>query len=92
MIRLSVEELNFPKYDDKNVISAWTWIRSFMSDKDWEKRKSTIEQKIVLKFRDTPPFSEPLTEGTLMNIKDDVIGCYLYLVDMLINLPSQIKP
>lgn len=89
MIRLSVEELNFPKYDDENVISAWTWIRSFMSDKDWEKRKSTIEQKIVLKFRDTPPFSEPLTEGTLMNIKDDVIGWYLYLVDMIINEPHK---
>lgn len=89
MVRISVEDLNFPKYDDEHVINAWRWFMSFISPNDWKKRKSIIEDRITLKFRETPPFSEPLTEGTLMNIKDDVIGWYLYLVDMIINEPHK---
>lgn len=89
MVRLSVEELNFPKYNDEDVINAWNWIRSFISDKDWERRKSLIENKILLEFRKTPPFSESLTEGTLVVIKDDVIGWYLYLIYTLIYEPHK---
>lgn len=89
MVRLSVEELNFPKYDDNDVIDAWKWIMSFITENDWNKRKANIEKKINLEFKETPPFSEPLTEGTLVVIKDDVIGWYLYLTYTLIFEPHR---
>jgi len=51
--------------------------------------KAKIEQKISLKFRTSPPFSDSLTEGTLIVDREDKIGWYLYLVDMLINEPHK---
>lgn len=89
MIRVSVEELNFPKYNDDDVINAWKWIRSFISDKDWERRKLNIENQIFLEFKKSKPFSESLTDGTLVVIKDDVIGWYLYLIYTLIYEPHK---
>lgn len=89
MQRLTVEEFKFPKYDDDDVIKAWKWMMSFISVNDWQKRKANIEGRIAMEFRTAEPFSEALTGGTLLVIKDDVIGWYLYLVDMLINEPHK---
>lgn len=86
---IPVENFNFPEFDDYDVINAWHWFMSFISIEDWENRKAKIESKITVEFRTTEPFSEPLNEGTLPVIKDDVIGWYLYLVDMLINEPHK---
>ncbi|TLP81853.1 hypothetical protein [Maribacter sp. ACAM166] len=89
MIRIPVEKINLPQYDDNHVIQSWEWFMSFMSEKDWQKRKADIENKIAVQFKATQPFSEPLSEGTLVVVKNDVIGWYLYLLDMLINEPHK---
>ncbi len=59
MTRISIEECSFPKYDDIDVINSWEWMMSFLSDTDWKKRKSRIEQELIIEFRTTVPFSEP---------------------------------
>ncbi len=89
MLRIPKEQYELNKYDDFDVINAWKWFMSFMTKEDWQKRKIDIEKKVALEFRSTKPFSEPLTEGTLMVVKDDSIGWYLYLIDMLINEPHK---
>jgi len=89
MQRIPIEKVNFPQYNDVDVIKSWKWFMSFLTESNWEKRKRDIENKIAIKFRDTEPFSVPLTEGTLVVVKDDVIGWYLYLVDVLINEPHK---
>ncbi|MEZ7507218.1 hypothetical protein [Flavobacterium sp. Arc2] len=89
MLRVPVEKFNFPQYEDEDVIRAWQWFMSFISPIDWQKRKAAIESRITMEFKETVPFSEPLTEGTLLVVKDDVIGWYLYLLDMLINEPHK---
>lgn len=89
MFRIPVEHFNIPKFDDDDIVRAWEWFMSFVSEQDWQKRKAAIESKITMGFRGIPSFSEPLTEGTLLVVKDDVIGWYLYLLDMLINEPHK---
>lgn len=89
MIRIPVDKINIPRYDDEHVIKSWDWFMSFVTKKNWQKRKANIENKITIQFRDTQPFSEPLSEGTLLAVKTDVIGWYLYLLDMLINEPHK---
>jgi Holliday junction resolvase len=89
MLRIPPEKYNLPKFEDEDVIRSWKWFMSFISEQDWQRRKAQIERKIAVEFRDTQPFSEPLTEGMLVVIKDDVIGWYLYLIDMLINEPHK---
>ena len=87
MVRIPIEEFSFPKCDDIDVINAWQWMMSFISDREWQRRKAEIEKELVAEFRTTVPFSEPLTDGTLLVIKKDVISWYLYLIDALINEP-----
>lgn len=89
MERIPIENFKFSKYDDVDVINSWEWFMSFISERDWQKRKASIENNIAVKFRTTEPFTEPLTEGTLIVIKDDIIGWYLYLVDILIHEPHK---
>lgn len=82
---------NFNPYlcHDQDIIKAWHWFMSFISEHDWKKRKEEIEKKILVEFKPTDPFSESLTRGTLLAVKDDVIGWYLYLIDMYINEPHK---
>lgn len=87
MNRIPAEDFNFQKYEDTDVINSWQWMISFISDREWQRRKAEIEKKLVVEFRTTVPFSEPLTDGTLLVIKKDVISWYLYLIDALINEP-----
>lgn len=87
--RVPLEFVNYQKFNDQDVIKSWEWFISFLSANDWQRRKRRIEQNISINFRETKPFSEPLTEGTLIRIKDDVIGWYLYLLDVLINEPHK---
>lgn len=70
--------LNPPK--DIDVEKAYNWFRSFISDKDWSRRKDEIEKYLNTIVRSSIPFSEPINEGTLLVIKKDQIGWYLYLV------------
>lgn len=89
MLRIPVESFNTLKFDDQDVINSWKWFMSFISEKEWQKRKAGIENKIAIEFRSSLPFSEPLTEGTLIVVKDDIIGWYLYLIEMLIHEPHK---
>lgn len=89
MNRLPIEDFKIPQYDDQDVINSWKWLMSYIPKKDWEKRKANIEKKILIEFRTTQPFTEPLAEGTLLAIKDDVIGWYLYLIETLIYEPQK---
>ncbi|QHC84736.1 hypothetical protein AS589_08035 [Empedobacter brevis] len=82
--RIPVSEFPNFKYEDQDVINAFLWLRSFLSDNDWSQRKETIEKKLSYDFRMTNPFSEPLTEGTLLLDNNDQIGWYLYLVHTLL--------
>src|SRR6478735_7331110 len=83
--RIPLERYNFTNYSDQDVIKAWKWFMSFISEKEWKSRKTDIENKIAVEFRIATPYSEPLTEGTLLAIRDDVIGWYFYLVDMALH-------
>lgn len=82
--RIPVSDFPNLGYDDPDVVSAFQWLRAFMSDEEWERRKNGIEAQISYDFRLTKPFSEPLTEGTLLAVHDDQIGWYLYLVYCLL--------
>lgn len=89
MTRIPITAYKLPKFEDEDIINSWKWFISFISTQDWQKRKRNIENNIAVEFRTSQPFSEPLTHGTLMVYKDDLIGWYLYLIDVLINEPHK---
>lgn len=89
MLRIPVEEFPISRYEDHQVVNAWNWLMSYLSKEDWQKRKAEIEKKMAIKFKSNKPFSEPLSEGTLLVEKTDVIGWYLYLVETLIHEPHK---
>jgi hypothetical protein len=89
MLTIPVEDFEIPVYNDADVIRTWQWFMSLIPSKKWKERKASIEERITMEFRSTPPFSEPISEGTAMVIKDDQIGWYLYLVEMLIKEPHK---
>jgi hypothetical protein len=83
--RVPAENYKLSKLEDEDVISAWKWFLSFISEKDWQKRKANIESKITFNFDSTSPTSG----DTVLAVKDDLIGWYLYLLDMIINEPHK---
>tara|TARA_R110000850_G_scaffold50499_4_gene123844 strand:- start:8013 stop:9389 length:1377 start_codon:yes stop_codon:yes gene_type:complete len=87
MITIPAENFNFPLDQDKDVLKSWSWFISLFSEVEWQKRKLAIEQKIVVPNRIDEPFSETLDKGTLLVIKDDQIGWYLYLTEMFLKQP-----
>lgn len=89
MKRIPLENYNFKIQSDTDIQNSLNYFMSFIIEKDWIKRRSDIEKMISYQFSSEPPFSKPLTEGTLLAIKNDVIGWYLYLVDVYINEPHK---
>lgn len=89
MLRIPVEKYKLQGLEDDDVISAWKWFLSFISEGDWKRRKANIEKKISVEFKASPPSLEGLSEVTVLAVKDDLIGWYLYLVDMIINEPHK---
>lgn len=83
MDRIPAAEYKLAPFSDEDVIRSWKWFISFMSEREWKKRKESIEAKISLRFKATSPSSEILT----LVVKEDLIGWYLYLIDVLINEP-----
>lgn len=69
---------SFPTISDPDIINAYNWIKSYISEKDWKKRISYIEKELSLKFKDNEPVD--ISKGTLSAIKSDKIGWYLYLI------------
>lgn len=64
---------------DIDIENAYYWFKTFISEKDWLKRKDEIEKYLSTIVKNSAPFSEPISEGTLLVIKKDQIGWYLYL-------------
>ena len=85
MTRIPIEEFNVIKFDDEDVITAWKWFTSFMSEQDWKKRKIRIEEHVTVSFKEINPLLSVSSEEKVLVVKEDMIGWYLYLVDMLIN-------
>lgn len=89
MLRIPIEEFPISQFNDDDVIKSWKWLMSFISKRAWEKRKASIEHNMAIEFQDFNPLPKSLNEGTLVVIKDDVIGWYLYLVKTLIKEPHK---
>lgn len=72
----------FPKFKnhEPDIEKAYYWFREFISDPDWERRKSAIEMYLSSILREFEPFSEPISAGTLLAVQKDQIAWYLYLV------------
>lgn len=84
--RIPSTQFQYEPFEDNDIISAYNWIRSFISEKEWLKRKENIEKDISIPFLNHPP-SVDIRKGTLIAIQNDQIGWYLYLMYALINEP-----
>ena len=84
--RISPTELQYQPFEDNDIINAFKWLRSFISDKEWLDRKVKIEKEISITFLNHPPVID-IRKGTLIAIQKDQIGWYLYLVYTLIYEP-----
>jgi len=78
--RLPLSQFPINKIKDVDIENAYHWFRTFISDQDWSKRKKDIETYLSTVVRSGTPFSEPISDGTLLVIQKDQIGWYLYLV------------
>lgn len=78
--RIPLSQFPINPVRDTDIENAYNWFRSFISEKDWLQRKKEIENYLSTIVRFSTPFSEPISEGTLLVIKKDQIGWYLYLV------------
>lgn len=76
----------YQPFEDNDIINAYNWIRSFISDKEWLERKEKIEKDISMPLLIHQPFVD-LRNGTLIAIQKDQIGWYLYLIYTFINEP-----
>lgn len=85
MRRIPVEKYKLEGLKDDDVISAWKWFLSFISEGDWKRRRSNIEKKITVDFEADPPERDII----MLVVKEDLIGWYLYLIDMIINEPHK---
>lgn len=86
MKKAPLENYDFPAFDDQDIINSWTWFMSFIPHSQWLIRKAKIEKMLIYEIQ---PVLKPLTQGTLLAIKKDVIGWYLYLIDVLIHEPQK---
>lgn len=89
MHTIPIEEFNMPLDQDSDVLKSWLWFLSLISKEDWRIRKSAIEARITIEERTSAPFSESLDKGTLIAIKDDQIGWYLYLAELYLKEPHK---
>ena len=55
MVRIPVEKFNMGKFEDDDVINAWKWFTSFMSEQDWKNRKARIEEQVTVTFKEINP-------------------------------------
>ncbi|WP_293303143.1 hypothetical protein [Pedobacter sp. UBA4863] len=78
--RIPLSQFPINTVKDIDIENAYNWFKSFISDKDWLKRKDEIENYLSTIVKSSTPFSEPISEGTLLVIQKDQIGWYLYLV------------
>lgn len=82
-------DLAFAKYDDQDVISAFNYFMTFMTPAQWQSKKQAIEEYLSKFYLNSPPLSQPVSEGLLMVTDKDRIGWYLYLMHCLIYEPHK---
>lgn len=82
MNRIPIEQFPTVAFKDDDVIKGWKWFISFLSEKEWIKRKRKIEKAIEVDF--TKSIGDPDIKETKFIVKDDLIDWYLYLVEMFI--------
>ncbi len=78
--RMAIEDYPRRADQDIDVVAAYNWFKSYISEKGWTVRKDKIEKHLSSFMRNGEPFSEPISEGTLLVVEQDQIGWYLYLV------------
>jgi hypothetical protein len=69
----------------ENLIKSLNWFLSFITRNEWMRRREIIEKKLSERVLPT----KPLAEGARLVIKEDLIGWYLYLVDVMIHEPHK---
>lgn len=74
---------------DTEIENGYRWVRKFISDREWERRKKEIEDHLGDAFKNDEPISQSLMEGTLLVIQRDQIGWYLYLVHTFLYEPHK---
>jgi len=89
MIRIPLSKFNIPLDQDKDVLKTYNWLMTLISKEDWLVRKTDIEKRITIENKTSTPFSDPLDKGTLLVIKDDQIGWYLYLAETFLKEPQK---
>ena len=82
ILRIPASEFPSRPFQDQDIIDAYDWFMSFISEKEWLKRKEKIENCISVIFKPAPSLVD-IREGTLIAIREDQIGWYLYLVYVL---------
>lgn len=68
---------------NENAAKALNWFLSFISDNEWKRRKEIIEKYLSSLIMP----EKPLTENATLVVKEDLIGWYMYLVDMMLHEP-----
>jgi len=84
--RIPSSEFQYHTFEDQDIISAYNWFRSFVSERGWSERKKKIEEDISIVFNDRPQFID-IRKGVLIAIQKDQIGWYLYLIYTAIHEP-----
>lgn len=78
--RMPLSQFPINSNQDIEIENTYRWFKEFISEKNWERRKNEIEDYLSGIIRTSEPFSQPISEGTLVVIQKDQIGWYLYLV------------
>lgn len=89
---IAPSEVAYEDYDDQDVINAFEWFMTFMTFMtpfQWQTRKKAIEDYLGKYYVDTPPLSQPISDGLRLVIDKDRIGWYLYLIHCLIYEPHK---
>ncbi|CAC9974390.1 hypothetical protein [Flavobacterium panici] len=79
-------------YEDPDIRAAFEWLISYMSAEHWATRRDRIEKSIANALNSSPFESAELSEMHRLSIDNDVIGWYLYLMDMLLNDIAKYEP
>lgn len=79
MNRIPLSRFPTVECDDEDIITAYEWFRSYLSQSDWLKKKNAIESYLS-KGLQPVDFSESVANGIRIVIDDDRMGWYLYLV------------
>lgn len=87
--RIPLSQFSIESIPDIDIENAYHWFKTFISDKDWTRRKNDIESYLSTIVRSDEPFSKPISDGTLLVIQKDQIGWYFYLVHCYLYEPHK---